>query len=110
MPRFKTTEMILKGIEEYFDENWMDTPFLQLPKYDNWDYSRELQIEDVDIWEVISEASGPTGLYASWLPYAEFYMIIINRQIDSTYYGKGADEPASKRCDELGIYYPKKMI
>jgi hypothetical protein len=86
----------------------MDTPFLQLPDSDNWDYSRELQIEDIDLWEVVSEASGPTGLYAAWLPYAEFYMIVNRRQIDSTYYGKGADEPASKRCDELGIHYPKK--
>jgi hypothetical protein len=108
MPRFKTTEMILKGTQEYFDENWMDTPFLQLPKYDSWDYSRELQIEDIDIWEVISESSILKGLYAAWLPYAEFYMIINNSQIDSTYYGKGSDQYASKRCDEIGIYYPKK--
>jgi hypothetical protein len=108
MPRFKTTEQILKGTDEYFDENWMDSPFLQLPEYSSWDYSRPLQIEDIDIWEVITEMSGPTGLYAAWLPYAEFYMIIVRRNIDSTYYGKGSDEHASKRCDELGIPYPKK--
>ena len=108
MPRFKTTEMILKGTEEYFDENWMDTPFLQLPNSNSWDYSRKLNVEDVDIWEVISEISGPTGLYAAWLPYAEFYMITVNHKIDSTYYGKGSDEYAAKRCDELRITYPKK--
>lgn len=108
MPRFKTTEMILKGIDEYFDENWMDTPFLVIPKDDPWDYSRTLQIEDVDLWEVISEQSGPSGLYASWRPYAEFYMILVNRTIDSTYYGAGSDEYAGRRCDELGILYPRK--
>ena len=108
MPRFKTTEMILKGIEEYFDENWMDSPFIQLPNNQSWDYSRELQIEDIDIWEVISESSGLTGLYAAWLPYAEFYMIIKNRQVDSTYYGIGSDEYAAKRCDEIGILYPSR--
>lgn len=108
MPRFKTTEMILKGTEEYFDENCMDTPFLQLPDSNSWDYSRQLNIEDVDIWEVISEMSGPSGLYAAWLPYAEFYMIVQNRNIDSTYYGQGSDEYAGKRCEELGIFYPKK--
>lgn len=107
MPRFKTTEMILKSNMEYFDENWMDTPFLQLPESNSWDYSRELNIEDIDLWEVITEMSGPTGLYAAWLPYAEFYMIIINKNIDSTYYGKGSDEYAAKRCDELKIPYPK---
>lgn len=108
MPRFKTTEMIFKGTEEYFDENWMDTPFLQLPDHDAWDYSRELHIEDIDLWEVITEMSGITGLYAAFLPYAEFYMIINRTIIDSTYYGKGSDEYAAKRCDELGIPYPKK--
>jgi hypothetical protein len=35
-------------------------------------------------------------------------MIINRRQIDSTYYGKGSDEYAGKRCEELGINYPKK--
>lgn len=108
MPRFKTTEMILKGIEEYFDENWMDTPFLSLPQHEHWDHSRPLQIEDIDLWEVLSEQGGMTGLYAAWLPYAEFYMITVNRNIDSTYYGRGADEYAAKRCDELGIHYPRK--
>lgn len=108
MPRFKTTEMILKGVEEYFDENWMDTPFLQLPEHSSWDYKRQLNIEDIDLWEVITEMSGSIGLYASWLPYAEFYMIIKNRQIDSTYYGKGSDKYAAKRCNELKIPYPKK--
>lgn len=108
MPRFKTTEMILKGTEEYFNENWMDKPFLVVPKNDKWDGSRPLQIEDIDLWEVISEQSGPSGVYAAWLPYAEFYMIVSNRSIDSTYYGIGSDEYAGRRCDELGIYYPRK--
>lgn len=108
MPRFKTTEMILKGVEEYFDENWMNSPINFFPEYELWDYSRPLNIEDIDLWEVLSEQGGMTGLYAAWLPYAEFYMIIVNRNIDSTYYGNNADEYAAKRCEELKILYPHK--
>ena len=80
MPFFKSTKDILKSPweDELFNPNWMDSDKLVLPPSKEWDYSRELSIEDVDIWEVISEMSGPSGIYASWLPYAEFYIIVKN--------------------------------
>ena len=34
-----------------------------------------MQIEDVDLWEVIYEQGGSVGVYASYNPFAEFYMI-----------------------------------
>lgn len=108
MPRFKSTQNIIKDNFEEFDPNWIDKPFLELPPYMPWDRSRELQIEDVDLWEVITEMSGPSGLYAAWLPYEEFYMIVSGGKIDSTYYGEGSDKHAAQRCDELKIPYPKK--
>lgn len=108
MPRFKSTQNILKDNNEYYDANWFDKPFLELPPNPKWDNKRELQIEDIDIWEVIAEMSGPTGIYAAWMPYAEFYMIVKQGKIDSTYYGEGSDKYAAKRADELGILYPKK--
>ena len=86
----------------------MDKTFLDLPPSPMWDNSRQLNPEDIDLWEVITEMSGPTGIYAAWLPYADFYMIVSNGSIDSTYYGKGSDLYAAKRCEELGIPYPKK--
>ena len=108
MPRFKSTQNIIKDNFEEFDPNWMDKSFLELPPSIPWDNSRNLQPEDIDLWEVISEMSGPTGVYAAWLPYAEFYMIVHNGNIDSTYYGDGSDKYAAKRCEELRIPYPKK--
>lgn len=108
MPRFKSTYNILIDNKEVYDENWFDTPFLQLPPNPKWDNKRQLQVEDIDIWEVISEMSGPTGIYASWMPYAEFYMIVLNGKIDSTYYGEGSDIHAAKRADELNIIYPRR--
>lgn len=108
MPRFKTTNQILKVKEEFFNLNWTDKPFIDLPPIVYWDYKRDLKIEDIDIWEVIWESGGGNGVYASWMPYAEFYIIVISDKVDSTYYGKGSDKYAAKRLDELKIPYSKK--
>jgi hypothetical protein len=110
MPSFKSTINILKQTDkdELYNPNWFDKNFLELPPSIPWDNKRELQVENVDIWEVITEMSGPTGIYASWMPYAEFYMIVSQGKIDSTYYGEGSDKYAAKRAEELSIPYPKK--
>jgi hypothetical protein len=110
MPFFKTTYNILTNSEEdeLFNENWMDSNTLTLPPKINWDYKREMILEDVDIWEVIYQQSGGLGLYAAWSPYAEFYMItqdlfkIKNNSLEF-FYGKKASEKAYKRAVQLGI-------
>jgi len=118
MPIFKTTLNILKIVDadELHNRNWMDSNTLQLPPGgpDNpnlkWDYSREMRVEDVDIWEVLYEASGGIGVYVAWLPYAEFYMITtgwvpktINDRVIETYYGPNSQSTVYKRATELGI-------
>jgi len=80
----------------------MDSNTLQLPPKKDWDYSRELTIEEVDIWEVIWEASGGQGLYASWSPYAEFYLLNINGQIN-TLYGPNSQKELIKTIKELNL-------
>jgi hypothetical protein len=105
MPFFKTTENIFKDKGEYFDPNWMDSDKLVLPPRTSWDYKRNMQIEDVDLWEVIVEAG--YSIYAAWSPYAEFYMLIPTVFYDTEgvelYYGKGASNMIIKRTKELGI-------
>lgn len=106
MPIFKSTYNILKAPweDEVFNPNWMDSNTIVLPPKKDWDYSRELQIEDVDIWEVIYETSGPNGLYASWSPYAEFYMLLRPPCCGglTTYYGKGAQQKVQEEVNKLG--------
>ena len=110
MPFFKTTYNILINSEEdeLFHENWMDSNTLLLPPKINWDYKREMILEDVDIWEVIYQQSGGLGLYAAWSPYAEFYMItqdlfkIKNNSLEF-FYGKKASKKAYKRAVQLGM-------
>ena len=125
MPIFKTTLNILKIVDadELYNRNWMDSDTLQLPPGgpDNpnlkWDYSREMRVEDVDIWEVLYEASGGIVVYVAWLPYAEFYMITtgwvpktINDRVIETYYVPNSQSTVYKRATELGIPLPIQQV
>lgn len=127
MPFFKTTYNILKKYDEdeLFDPNWMDSDKLILPPQREWDYSREIQIEDVDIWEVLYEATDGVGVYASWSPYAEFYMITTGHDRNSyriidyinyydrfieTYYGNNVQNRVQERMRQLGIPFSTNKI
>jgi hypothetical protein len=121
MPFFKTTHNILVAPweDELWNDNWMDSDKLILPVNKKWDYKREMEIEDVNVWEVIYQASGGMGVYAAYDPYAEFYMITAggdfrnkvryidgfpyNHKLIETFYGPGSQEKVIKRSKELGI-------
>lgn len=109
MPFFKTTDNIFKDKKEYFDPNWMDSDTVILPPRREWDYSRLMQIEDVDLWEVIYEAG--SCIYAAWSPFAEFYMVMPlvaenNAHSIELYYGPGANAMVRKRMKEMGMIVP----
>lgn len=117
MPIFKTTYNILTKPweDEAFDPNWMDSDKIKLPPKSDWDYSRELKIEDISLWEQIYYQGGGLALYAAWDPYAEFYLITLHEHLYKnnaieTYYGPGAMEMVKKRCSELGIPLPNNQI
>lgn len=108
--RFKSTANIFLDFEEVFDINWMNSDKVEVPPHPNWDYSRELQIDDIDIWEVIYEQGGGIGVYAAWCPYAEFYLIRTGWHNEKnpdygveTYYGAGAQKKVQQRMKEMGI-------
>jgi hypothetical protein len=114
--RFKTTHNIFKDFGEHFDPNWMDSNTIITPPKTNWDYKRPMQIEDVNLWEVIYEQGGGVGVYASWDPYAEFYMIRVGWFLEAqgygaeVYYGSGSMKKVMKRMDEMGIPYAVNKV
>ena len=110
MPFFRTTHNILKAPWEcdYFDPNWMDSNTLILPPSPKWDYARDMQIEDVDLWEVLWE-SGRVGVYAAWCPYAEFFLVTNISNIE-TFYGIGAQKRLKKYLKEHNIPYVNNEI
>jgi hypothetical protein len=124
MPLFKSTYNILvkQDEDEVFNPNWMDSDKLVLPPKTNWSYDRDMQIEDVDIWEQLYYDTGGIGVYVSWAPYAEFYLLttgqkantaprIINgipywdRNIE-TFYGPGAQYRVIVRAKQFGVKLP----
>lgn len=123
MPFFKTTHTILKAPweNEVFESNWMDSNKLILPPGGpddpkaQWDYNREMNIDDVEIWEQLSYQGGGLGLYAAWLPYAEFYLVthhllLYRKDPFETFYGPMAMQRAYHRAKELGIPIEIKKI
>lgn len=112
MPLFRSTFNILTKPweDEVFDHNWMNSDTLVLPPKKDWDYSRPLQIEDVNIWEVIFERGGGWGLYASWDPYAEFYLLKLGSNGIETYYGPGAQKHLIKKLKEFNIPFNTSEI
>lgn len=116
MPIFKTKDNLFKDFGEYFDPNWMNSDKVEVPPIIEWDYSRELEIDDVDLWEVISDGYAGYGIYAAWMPYAEFYLVLPGAYLRSqghemeTYYGQGAQKLIVKKMKQLGIPVPSNKI
>lgn len=112
MHQYKSTYNILTrpDEDEVFESKWMEYPWIEDPPTKDWDYKREMKIEDVDIWEVLAEGSGGVGVYAAWTPYAEFYMVttgwkpgtLCDRKIE-TYYGPGSQEKVWAKAKELKL-------
>ena len=117
MPFFKTTKNIFVDFAEHFDPKWMDSDTLKLPPKKEWDYKKEMTIDDVDFWETVFEDTG-YAVYAAYSPYAEFYLIKTppNKNLMvgewapfETYYGQGAMHKVVHRMKELEIpIYPRK--
>jgi hypothetical protein len=74
---FKTTAEILNFPWRASTQYQAIAPEL-LPKRTEWNYSKELTIDDVKTWEEIYYQEGTIGIYASWDPYAEFYIVVYN--------------------------------
>lgn len=110
MPIFKSTKNIFTDHQEHFNSNWMDSDTIVLPETRLWDNSRELKIEDVELWEVIADFSGG-GVYASWTPYAPFYLCVLPKAHGGvkTWYGKEAEKDVKQYMKEKHIPIPKHL-
>jgi hypothetical protein len=113
MPRWKATEQIINFHHdgEVFDENWMnyDRIFQYMPEPKPWTETRPPRVDEVDIWEVISEMSGPVGVYAAWQPYAELYIVTSGWKIIEEFSGWMANNRLEKYLQKNNISYPKEI-
>lgn len=109
MPRWKSTQQLLfvKYDGEVFDPNWMDYDSVQMPPHPAWTEKRPPRVEEIDIWEVISEWSGLSGVYAAWCPYAELYIVTHNWRIVQEFSGWNANKRLEEFLIANNIPYPK---
>jgi hypothetical protein len=111
MPRWKATEQIinLHRDGEVFDENWMnyDSIFQYMPDPTPWTETRPPRVEEIDVWEVITEIGGPVGVYAAWQPHAELYVVTHRWRIVQEFSGWNANARLEQFLIANNIPYPK---
>lgn len=111
MPRWKATEQILHADKdgEYFDDNWMNFDRISqyAPPIIEWDGDRPMRVEDVDLWEVITEMSGPVGVYGAYMPFGELYVVTSGWRIVAEFSGWNANARLEAFLIENSIPYPK---
>ena len=114
MPRWKATEQILHLSKdgEYFDDNWMnyDRIHQYAPPIIEWTGDRPMRVEDVDLWEVITEMSGPIGVYAAYMPYEEYYIVTSGWRVIAEFEGYMANERLESYLIKHNINYPKTNL
>jgi len=107
MTRWKTTENILslKKDGEIFDPNWMDCNSISqyAPPAPKWAENRRIKFEDVDVWEVIYEQTGPIGIYAAWCPYSHYFVVMDNWSIVGEYWGVEGEKSLVREMSLRGI-------
>lgn len=99
MYRWKTTKDLLSVNQEYLPEG--------IPPSPKWHGNKPITIEDVDIWEVITEMSGPIGVYAAWCPMDELYIVTNKFKIVAEFSGWNANKRLENYLIANNIPYPK---
>lgn len=108
MPKFKTTEQVFHDdLPMLFDKNWFSEREEQFPPTIPWTGDRDPNIDDIAIWEVITESGGPFGVYAAWMPYAEHYIAVHRGVVVFETKGWNANQRMEKYLQSMGIFYPK---
>lgn len=107
--RLITTKNIFNKLEDYIEDGSLPLSNPSILLKTSWDYKNPIKIEDVDLWEIIYENGEGLGIYASYIPYIEFYMIKVGWLLEAkgygveTYYGPGSQKEVIKRAKELEI-------
>ena len=107
--------MKLKSTFEIFSSPWQDYSYkvdhnnkilTKIPH--GWLKKDPMTIEDVVMWEELYYQGGNLGIYVSWSPHAEFYMIVHDLFLKEqygieTFFGKNAYLECVLRARKFGI-------
>ena len=103
MPRFKTKYNVFENNEELYSEAIANENGIYIPETWDWDGPSQLSVDDVIIWECLFEKTGPSGIYAAWAPYEEFYIVTDRRSVVKEFFGPSAKELLNEYCVAEGI-------
>jgi hypothetical protein len=107
MPRFKTKYNVFDNFDELFSKELADANNgVYVPETWDWDGLTQVAVDDVIIWECLFEQSGPSGIYAAWAPYEEFYIVTEKRTVIKEFFGKSAKSMLDKYCVANNIPVP----
>ena len=101
--------MIIKTTKEILNNPWGE--IIKEEEYPNRTPAKllneELSFDDVELWEELYYSPGTIGVYASWKPYSEFYIISHNLHLQKNYIeifnDENAIENVIQRCKNYGI-------
>jgi hypothetical protein len=106
MPRFKTKYNVFENNEELYSEAIANENGIYIPETWDWDGASQVSVDDVIIWECLFEKTGPSGIYAAWAPYEEFYIVTDRRSVVKEFFGPSAKELLNEYCVAEGIPTP----
>jgi hypothetical protein len=81
-----------------------------LPPNPPWNERRPIKFEDIDLWEVITEMSGPIGVYAAWCPYSHYFIVTDHWTIVKEFWGIQGEKDLQKYLTEAGIPFSTNKI
>jgi hypothetical protein len=114
---FKTTEQILN---EPCQPSFLNVvlpaiKFEVTPSSVPLDSSKELELADVKLWELIYYKGAHIGIWAAWNPRVEFYMVTYNMFLDipqgtQIFSGPDAKRQIWKLAKELNVTLPINKV
>jgi len=80
-----------------------------------WNYSNNVSLKDIQLWEQLYHEPGVLGLYAAWTPYIECYLLIQYPFVHSTkgvklFYGSNACYEVANIMQKLDVSFEVKKI
>lgn len=76
---------------------------------------RDLDLKDINLWEMIYHVPGGISVYAAWDPYIEFYILVhdLFKNVPAgieKFYGIDAERKLVDKLQKLGVDLPKNKV
>lgn len=105
---------VFKSLQHIFNNPWEDeldnnpSKAKFLPPKSTWDKEKKPTLKDINLWEQIYYKPGSIGIYAAWDPYVEYFIIVHNLYINTTFgieefKGHDAETNVKSRAKEFNI-------